>query len=277
MHDKILKLHNSTMQHGKMNDRIYLMDFNSKDINFIIEDLDNLSQENSYSKIIAKVPSDYENVFINNGYVKEAYIPKFYKGIVDCSFVSKYNEPNRAKTNDKDKIDNVLRVAQSKSGDAKFSELPSNIRLRQLNREDIDKIIEIYKIVFETYPFPIHNPTYIEKTMLENVVYYGIFDHNKLFALSSSELSLDNLNAEMTDFAILPEYRGNNYALNLLKAMEEDLINNGYKTLYTIARAISYGMNSTFAKLNYSYSGTLINNTNISGDIESMNVWYKNL
>jgi hypothetical protein len=36
-------------------------------------------------------------------------------------------------------------------------------------------------------------------------------------------------------------------------------------------------MNATFAKAGYSFGGTLINNTNISGDIESMNVWYKNL
>jgi len=36
-------------------------------------------------------------------------------------------------------------------------------------------------------------------------------------------------------------------------------------------------MNITFARNNYSFAGTLINNTNISGQIESMNVWYKAL
>jgi hypothetical protein len=36
-------------------------------------------------------------------------------------------------------------------------------------------------------------------------------------------------------------------------------------------------MNITFAKLGYRYGGRLINNTNISGSIESMNVWYKSL
>ncbi|MDD4047577.1 MAG: putative beta-lysine N-acetyltransferase, partial [Clostridia bacterium] len=39
----------------------------------------------------------------------------------------------------------------------------------------------------------------------------------------------------------------------------------------------SYGMNISFAKHRYQYCGTLINNTNISGSIESMNVWYKAL
>ena len=49
----------------------------------------------------------------------------------------------------------------------------------------------------------------------------------------------------------------------------------GMHTAYTIARSLSAGMNITFAKLGYVFAGTLTNNTNISGKIESMNVWYK--
>jgi hypothetical protein len=36
-------------------------------------------------------------------------------------------------------------------------------------------------------------------------------------------------------------------------------------------------MNVTFARCGYRFAGTLINNTQISGRIESMNVWYKGL
>ncbi|MFW5780428.1 MAG: putative beta-lysine N-acetyltransferase, partial [Bacillota bacterium] len=96
-----------------------------------------------------------------------------------------------------------------------------------------------------------------------------------LFAIASSETNKKYLNAEMTDFAILPEYRGKNLSLLLLCEMEKNMKDMGYKLLYTIARAVSYGMNCTFSKLGYQFSGTLINNTNISGNIESMNLWYK--
>jgi predicted hydrocarbon binding protein len=48
-------------------------------------------------------------------------------------------------------------------------------------------------------------------------------------------------------------------------------------TAYTIARSVSHGINITFARAGYTYGGRLINNTNISGKIESMNVWYKSL
>jgi hypothetical protein len=46
-------------------------------------------------------------------------------------------------------------------------------------------------------------------------------------------------------------------------------------TGYTSARSLSFGMNITFCRRGYSYAGTLVNNTCISGDIESMNVYYK--
>lgn len=81
----------------------------------------------------------------------------------------------------------------------------------------------------------------------------------------------------MTDFATLPEYRGNNFSVILLNKMEKEIEKQSYKLLYTIARAKSYSMNITFSKLGYFYGGTLINNTNIAGNIESMNVWYKKI
>jgi len=36
-------------------------------------------------------------------------------------------------------------------------------------------------------------------------------------------------------------------------------------------------MNITFAKQGYQYAGCLVNNSNICGSIESMNVWYRQL
>jgi len=51
----------------------------------------------------------------------------------------------------------------------------------------------------------------------------------------------------------------------------------GIITAYTIARAYSFGMNITFAERDYDFDGTLTNNTNISGRLESMNVWHKRL
>lgn len=51
----------------------------------------------------------------------------------------------------------------------------------------------------------------------------------------------------------------------------------GIHTAYTIARATSFGMNIVLAKMHYAYGGTLYNNTQIGGQLESMNVWPKKL
>jgi len=62
-----------------------------------------------------------------------------------------------------------------------------------------------------------------------------------------------------------------------LRFLELQAKERGIQTAFTIARAISEGMNITFSKAGYTYGGRLKNNTDISGTIESMNVWYKAL
>ena len=99
----------------------------------------------------------------------------------------------------------------------------------------------------------------------------------KLAAISSCEMDIQSENVEMTDFATLPDYRSRGLASFLLAEMESEMKRRGIVMAYTIARTESYGMNITFGKHGYRYTGTLVNNTNISGGIESMNVWYKPL
>jgi putative beta-lysine N-acetyltransferase len=83
--------------------------------------------------------------------------------------------------------------------------------------------------------------------------------------------------AEMTVFATSPVCRGRGLATYLLAHAEAAAEKVGVKTAYTIARAYSAGMNITFARNGYTFSGTLTHNTQISGKLESMNVWYKAL
>ena len=141
--------------------------------------------------------------------------------------------------------------------------------------QDADDVSRLYCSLFESYPFPIHDAAYIKKTMQSHIVYYVIRDQNRIVAASSAERDFDSSIVELTDFATLPEYRGRQCALNLLMLMEKDMVQEKMRCMFTIARALSPGMNIVFAKNNYIYGGALINNTCLSGNIESMNVWYK--
>jgi putative beta-lysine N-acetyltransferase len=149
--------------------------------------------------------------------------------------------------------------------------------LKPLQKKHAKEIVQIYQTVFETYPFPIFDPDYIRNTMDGHIQYHGAIYNGKLVALSSAEVDRNGQNAEMTDFATLPEFRGKNLATQLLASMEKDMRNQEITTLYTIARLNSIAMNRTFLKLGYRFAGTLIKNTNIAGNLESMNVLYKHL
>ncbi len=136
-------------------------------------------------------------------------------------------------------------------------------------------MVSLFRKTFTTYPFPIHDPGYLEKTMAEHVLYFGAFSPEGLLGVSSAEMDRDYGNAEMTDFAVSPDARGRGLSKRLLRTMEESMRQAGLNTLYTIARLKSTAMNKTFLGAGYSYAGTLVNNTQISGAIESMNVYYK--
>ncbi|MCB9210398.1 MAG: putative beta-lysine N-acetyltransferase [Ignavibacteriales bacterium] len=280
MYDKIEKIGKSQIQHGELNDRIYLQKLSKSDFPQIILELDRLAKKNSYSKIFAKIPNWALDEFTKNGFIEEAAIPKFYNNKIKALFVAKYLDSERETLSNerKNKIKKIIELATDKESVKTDSiNVDEKFTTRILKKSDIDKLVDLYKNVFESYPFPIFESDYIEQTMESYIKYFGIFYDDELVSASSSELDLNSQNCEMTDFATNPKFRGNGLATLLLSKMEEEVKKLSVKTLYTIARSQSPGMNITFSKLGYNFSGTLIKNTNISGRIESMNVWYKHI
>jgi putative beta-lysine N-acetyltransferase len=277
MNDIIEKIGKSLVQHGSYNNRVYLMKLHNDDYPEIIKRLESLALQKSYTKLFVKVPSWLSEGFESEGYRREASIPNFYKGKYDATFLAKYLDNNRSRLDNikAEKIDTILELANEKKGSAiKINKRPRD-KIRRLRNKDVNNLASLYSKVFISYPFPIFDEEYLSKTMSKNILYYGVYHKERLIAASSAEMDKDSQNAEMTDFATDPDYAGNNLSLILLRKMEDEMIGKNMKVLYTIARAFSPGMNITFAKQNYDYSGTLINNTNIYGKIESMNVWYK--
>lgn len=265
----------SIIQHGKLNDRIYLMKLDERDVGDILDKLSTLANKNKYSKLFCKVSKNLAPLFFADGYILEAYIPKFYNNTEDVYFVSKFLNSDRLLNVEKNQLSDLSKLLSNKHKDKKIH--TSDYSLRKLNDSDVEQITTIYSEVFESYPFPIHDSEYIRKTMNDNVLYFGAEKDGKLVALASSEMDLKGKNAEMTDFATLPAHAGNSLAAMLLNAMEIEMKNQEIKTLYTIARLNSIPMNLTFLRSNYQYSGTLLKNTNIAGKIESMNVLYKHI
>ena len=273
-YDTIENFYESLIQHGKSNNRIYLMKYKNNPLINIIEQLEKFAKKQKYTKIFAKISEKDWPFFKNYEYIIEAKIPNFFINKNNCLFIAKYFSKTRKKKKHKKEIKNILKISKTKINQ-KINIKNNKIIIKKATTKDAKKLSLLYKIVFPSYPFPIDNPTYIEKTMKTHIDYYFISNNNKIIAASSAEKDLTTNSVEMTDFATLPEYRGKGYANTLLQHMEKEMTKQNIKSFFTIARALSFGMNITFAKNNYQYAGTLTNNTFIFNKIESMNVWYK--
>ncbi|MBP2133514.1 putative beta-lysine N-acetyltransferase [Methanomicrobium sp. W14] len=285
--DEICTILNSVVQHGDYNDRVYLMKLSDSDYPGIIKLIDKLAEEKGYSKSFAKVPEHMREGFLSDGYIQEGIIPGMYRGFCDGCFLSKYYNTVRGIPKGK-----IIGQKDLESSEGKFTEssvssgmkdqknnLSDGFTARRADEKDSGLLADLFSKVFESYPFPVDSPEYIRKTMDFGTVYFGVqSEETKEFvAASSAETDIDSLSAEMTDFATDPAFRGKGFAGFLLFLMEEEMKKRGITMSYTIARASFLPVNRLFYDRCYRFAGTLVNNTNICGSFESMNLWYKKL
>jgi putative beta-lysine N-acetyltransferase len=277
MRDIITSIGRSIVQHGSHNDRIYVMKLSMHDVPNIVHRLYDMALENSYSKIFVKVPGYALDTFIKAGYGIEAYVPGFFNGTEGAYFVAKYTDWTRAVDRKNGVIENVLSEARAFSARFMVPALKDCFTFHKAGLEDAGELASLYRRTFSTYPFPITDADYIRKTMQDNVQYYYMRLKDKIVGAASAEMDNESKNVEMTDFATLEGHQSKGVSAYLLQKMEQNMVSEGMKVSYTIARATSYPMNKVFSRAGYAFGGMLINNTNICGTYESMNVWYKAL
>lgn len=274
--DSVITIGQSIVQHGTYNDRVYLIKLHLSDYPFIINEIRELAEKHNYSKVFAKIHSSAKDGFIQAGFEQEASIPDFYSPGSPVLFMSLFRNHKRKEYANYSLLSEIIKQSETWPKEARSPRLPSGWKSFKCSFDDINEMTEIYKEVFPTYPFPIHDQVFIKSTMKSGVFYYGIRDNNnQLVALSSADTDFSSFSAEMTDFATRPCARGNHCGLHLLSRMDEEMQKKGIKTAFTIARSASYGMNKIFKQRNYLYCGSLIKNTNICGSLEDMNIWYK--
>jgi len=276
--DRIERLSRSVIQHGPYNDRIYLMKLAQDDAATVVPLLQQLAQEQGYSKIFAKVPAEQQAPFITAGFVKEAVVPGYFNGREDCLFLSRFLRPERQQEGHPELVSKSDDLSRAATLPEELPPLQEHETLRAATPDDVESMAALYRRVFPDYPFPIHDPGYLAETMADDsVAYYGIWREGAPVALSSAEMDHAAQAVEMTDFATLPDERGRSLAQRLLQHMEEAMRARSFRTAFTIARAYSPGMNITFGRAGYQNGGLLCNNTRIMNGLESMFVWSKPL
>lgn len=272
MTDTIETIAGSVVQHGRHNQRIYVMHCDTSQIDCLIPTIDHLAVEKSYGKIFAKIPATHWQPFKSAGYIKEAVIPGFFNGVTGGLFVAKFFSAHRQKTEESTWASPLKAVATQPPITSM-----ETASMKTCGPGEAVALADLYRQVFSSYAFPIDQPGYIEQMMRENTHYVAVYHQGTLAAAAALEIDVQSANCEMTDFATRPQFRGKGLAGKLLRQLEKKAGDLRIKTAYTIARADSAAMNSVFYKTGYQYAGRLVNNTQIGGRIRNMNVWYKRL
>jgi putative beta-lysine N-acetyltransferase len=261
------------------NRRITVYDFNlnrDKEAEEMVKVLVKKAVENGLDKIWLKSETKYMYAFSKAGMKLEATIPGYYNGKEKALIFSLYLTNQRrtpSNTKSKELVDKL--ISNFKDETLKHK-IPDGITFEWGLTEHCPALARLYSKVFTTYPFPVFDPDYLKSTIDQDSTYYiTAWDNRELIAASSAEINRAQKNAEMTDFATLPKWRGHGLASLLLAHMENRLKREGFRCLYTIARSSSIGMNSVFVKAGYGYYGVLVNNCNIGEGFEDMNVWAK--
>lgn len=258
------------------NRRLKVNDYQAKEYGPMLERLAYLAQENSFDKIFVKAkPEDFQK-WLAHGYFMEGVLKYFYQGD-DAYILSRFTTPNRIHSEKLIEEAMLIEKLIYESAEVKKRELDSDIKIQQADREMIPELVKIYRDVFETYPSPLTNPDYIDATMKRNVIYRVALQGDNAIAAASAEVDYKHSNAEMTDCATVSAAQGKGLMQHILLSLESDLKEMGIQTAYTLARAQSYGMNKAFFRLGYEFSGRLINNCDIFGQFEDMNIWVKPL
>ncbi|AQX54235.1 putative beta-lysine N-acetyltransferase [Priestia flexa] len=226
-------------------------------------------------KVIIK--SRYEQVqsWLQHGYRLEATIPSYFNGST-AYLMTFYESQERQVHNHYAKENNLLQKVQLLP--LKCPEtLLSPYKLRKAVKSDAKQLVTLYKTVFTIYPSPLHDLVYVQSMLEDGTPFFIVEYEEKIVSAAAAEINTLYNNAELTDCATLPSHRSLGLMKHLMVEIERELKKKYVYCVYTIARALSFGVNAAFHQLGYAYSGRLINNCLISTALENMNVWSKDL
>lgn len=256
--------------------RLKVLQYEATDHAAFILKLRWIAEANGFDKIICMAsPSDWEQ-FLRHGYVLEAIL-KYYRNGEDALVVSKFRSQERLTAGSL--MEEILLIEQLMAATDPLPEraLPAGYSIRLARREDIPELLDLYRSIFKTYPTPLIHRSYLDIVFQEETLFAVCTFGGQIVSAASAELLPGLRAAELTDCVTRKDQRGLGLMSLILRVLEDSLRSDGYICAYTMARARSYGMNNVFFRLGYEFNGRLVNNCDIYGAYEDMNIWVKDL
>ncbi|KMJ60484.1 hypothetical protein AB685_01790 [Bacillus sp. LL01] len=256
------------------NKRLKIEDFRG-DLEQIIINITRLSEQRHVEKVIVKTRTEYIKALMEKGFLLEASVPGYFLG-GDGYFLCKYKHVDRYNSETWCEEDSILDDVWKKEKQEQV-DLDPGLILRKAEVKDAPLLSAFYKSVFPIYPVPIEEPEYIIRQMNDENIFMLIEEDGEIIAAASAEVNSEYKNAEISDCATLSAKRKGGYMNHIIRELEYELVKRQIYCSYSIARALSFGMNAVLHNLNYTYKGRLKNNCYIFDKIEDMNVWSKDL
>lgn len=210
---------------------------------------------------------------LKHGFSSEGWVDGFFNGEDGCFLVA-YPTPRRCQSENRRELLAQVREIIARPHKAPAT-LPDGCTMLTPALKDVVELGELFTKAFSTYPSPVDQPDYLAGVLGKSALFRVIKEEKRIISAAAAEIDISKGNAELTNCATLPGNRGGGLMSNLIAALEQECLARGIYSLYSLARASSYGMNLVFYRLGYRYRGTLVNNCHISGDYENMNIWSK--
>ena len=268
-----IKNGSAKIKFDEFNQRVKILSFKG-DLEDLMNQLKVYESKCTIGKIFSIIPKEDIDVYKVQGFIIEAKIDQFLNG-KPAYFLSKFLTSKRKTSMHLPEEEEVLIRSREYISEDYINPTYEQYTIRDVRKEDADELAKLYDEVFETYPSPLNNSTYIQFAMDHNVFFKVAVYENKIVSAASADTDPINLNAEITDCATSKSFTGHGLIGRLIFELEKDLKAKNYKVLYSTARAISTGMNIVFAKHDYVYGGRLVNHCHICGQFENMNIWCK--
>lgn len=267
---------NVSYEVDEYNSRIKLIQYDKRNLESLVRHLEELAEENEIGKVLIYAHPEDIPLFEELGFQKEGEISNFFDGDPAC-ILSRFVDRKRSVAKDEERKDEIVVMAEQVDLLEEPTKLPDGFTLRHATKEDASELAELYSLVFKTYPTPVHDPNFILECM-ENDIYFTVVTHQgKIISSASADIFTRYNSAEITDCATHPDYRGKGLLSAIIFDLEQRMREKGVPHLFSLTRALSTGMNMVIAKSGFEYKGRLIQNSQIAGQFEDMNIWVKYL
>lgn len=155
-------------------------------------------------------------------------------------------------------------------------DLPDGLQVVTATAEIAPDLARIYQETFTSFPSPLHEPEFVARLIESGEgIFRAVMDGPRVASAAAAEMDREWGAAEITNCATRPEYRGEGLMQILIADLEQDAEREGATTLFSIARASSFGMNRALGKAGYQFRGRLRGNSHIMGGYEDMHLWVK--